>query len=418
MRLEPSDPVDLAVMAAIISNFTPDRVNPLWFVLIASSEAGKSMLLDVILEGWEPVWKMPTTISPGYFFSGRTSRGALARIDGENKRLLYMRDMAALTSLPQVNKALIHNQIIGIYDGELQHETGMTSQPQTHKRDPQNRLGWIGAATEAFYDRFLLRTYAVGARFTAYYWQSRTTHWTDTEYLRIQRDLRASRLSAFHATQEKVQAFLTEAIAQIKDFPRVQIAKEQGRRIDDATALVMRIVGSGKTSPAGGRTSDRATQFARSAAFLAGERDVEPEHADLGVKLVLSQLGPEYQHLLGYAVRPENIGQWWRLAEFLEEIGGRRIHYSEYRRGGPLEHMADVGVLQTKIEKARKFQQGDSLVIRVTEDALKLIRRFDPALLQLPRQVDAVAAAMQDEAREAGDDDPAEISLAALAKIE
>lgn len=421
MRIAEHDTVDLAVMAAILSNFAPDRVNPLWFVLITGSEAGKSMLLDVILEDWRPSWKMATTISPAYFFSARTEEGALVHIDKQKKRILYMRDMAALVALPQIHKNTIHAQLIGIYDGELKHSTGMQKREQIHKRGPEDRLGWIGAATEAFYDRFLLRTYAVGARFTPYYWQRPRRARTDTSDLEQQREMRGKRLTTFNPTRKAVQAFLDEAIKHAaKDFHAVELTKFQGQRIDAATRLAMWVIGSGKTEPAGGRTADRATQFARSAAFLSGSYEVEPEHGDMGLRLVLSQLAPEYQHLLGYAVREDNIGRWWRLQDFLEEIGGRRIHYSEWNRGGPLEHMTDVGVVQTRIARAKKYQEaGRTMEIRISDDALKLVKRFDPALLALPRQDMAKVEAVRDEdpAPESVPDDPAEIALAELDKL-
>lgn len=412
MNLAQDDVVDLAVMSAIISNFAPDRVNPLWFVLIASSEAGKSMLLDVILGGgWKPVFPLANAISGAYFFSARTEHGALHRIQSEGKRLLYMRDMAALTSLPQISKQAIHNQLIGIYDGEYRHETGLTSKTQLYTAAPAERLGWIGAATERFYDAFLMRTSAVGSRFTAYYWQDPRPHWTDHAHLEMQRTLRDRRIRVERETRDTVQHFLDEAIAKIADFRKVEISPAQGSRMDAATTLAMRIVGTGRTTPRGGRTADRATQFARAAAFLSGQKEVEPEHGDMGVRLVLSQLPVEYQQLVGYSIRPENVGTFWTFADFLKEVGGRRAQYSEYRRGGPLENLVDVGVLQPK--GGSKGWAG-STKFTMSRDALRLVEKFDPRCAELRRQ------RAQDEPKTEveGADDPAEVSLEQLNALE
>lgn len=406
MHLEAHDSIDLAALAAIIANFAPDRLNPLWFVLIAASESGKSMLLDVILEGWKPVWKLPVTLSPGYFFSGRTTQGALVRIDKEDKRLLYMRDMAALTSIPQTTKGAIHSQIIGIYDGELRHETGMTSAVQVHQRTIENRLGWIGAATEVFYDRFLSRTYAVGARFSAYYWQVQTAHWSDHSHLAKQRDQRERALRSQPRVRAAVQAFLDKSLEHLRDFPRVTIPPEQSARIDAATTLVTRILGGDYKSP-GGRTADRAVQFARSAAFLAGAVDVEEEHGDLGVRLVLSQLSPRYQNLLGYAVRRQLAGgDFWSFADFLREVGGRRSAYSEGRGkgGGLVETLIDGGVFERKRGRGDHNEMG----LQIGRDAFGLVQAFGARCAVLQQRI---APDPPPPSVEYDGDEPAEISL-------
>lgn len=413
MSLADDDPVDVAVLSAIVANFAPDRQNPLWFVLVASMESGKSMLLDMILSDWEPAWPMPTTISPGYFFSGRTGRGALSRIDQANKRLLYMRDMGALVAIPQNVKQLIHSQVIGIYDGEYRHETGNTSELQMHKRAQSDRLGWIGAATEAFYAKFLRHTNALGSRFTPFYWQAQRKHWTDHTHLEAQREARTRSLGQQNRTRATVQAFLNEAIAEMpKRFPGVEIPRVQGQRIDAAVTLAMRVVG-GDFAPPGGRTADRAAQFARTAAYLAGEREVGQEQADLGIRLVLSQMEPRYQRLIGYAVRPENVRRPWVFSDFLREVGGRRVTYSETRLGGPIENMVDAGIL-----RIGKGGWGNNMKLQLTKDALRLVAAFDPKCAELRRVVMAEESDESAEASpEASDDNIGEVDLAALSTM-
>lgn len=407
MSLSEDDNVDLAVMAAIISNFAPDRINPLWFVLVGSSEAGKSLLLDVILDDWQPVWRMTTALSLGYFFSARTDNGALYRIQQERKRILYMRDMTTLTSVPMTHKAQIHNQIIGIYDGEYRHETGLNSRPQVYTAEPRDRLGWIGGATEAFYDRFLKTTVAAGSRFTAYYWSDPRPHWTNHEHLAKQRELRGHRLAQFRQTRETVQAFLSEAVTRMgSSWPQVQIGTAQGKRIDAATTLAMRIIGTGKSTPRGGRTADRAAQFSRAVAYLCGDRTVQQHHCNLGVRLALSQLPVEYQQLVGYALREENIRDFWTFQDFLVEVGGRRGQYSNGMQGGPLENLLDIGVLRKK--GGGKGWQGKAKY-KITEDAFKLAAIFDPKCAELRRQITTQEAPPIEEPK--SDDDPAEINL-------
>jgi hypothetical protein len=388
MRLAPDDNVDLAVFAAIISNFAPDRVNPLWFVLIGASEAGKSLLLDAILGGWQPVEKMPNRIAKAYFFSARTGSGALKRIQEQRKRILYMRDMGSLLALPMDAKAEIHNQILGVYDGDYRHETGMTSTAQVYTAEPSERLGWIGAATEAFYDRFLVRTYAAGARFTAWYWPDERQHWTDYGHLQMQRSLRSQRLAP-RATQEALQTFLNESIVRLngKGWNRLELSAELGRRIDAATTFVMRIMGgisgANKSTPRGGRTADRAAQFARAAAHVTGAGEIEPEHANLAVRLIFSQLPVVYQEVLGYAVREENWSGW-RFRDFLAEIGGSRQAYLRRQDGGPIDVLLDVGILR-EVTPAKKAYGGPKTAFALTDASWKLISAFDAKCAELKR---------------------------------
>lgn len=411
LHLDPSDPIDLVLFSAILSNFAPDRLNPLWFVLIAAPESGKSMLLDVLLTDWPESWTIESTLSPAYFLTSQIGKqGVLPRIDREKRRILHMNDMAGLLPVNPRDREIVYTQLIAIYDGHLHRSTGLEGKVRVHKRPPRTRLGWVGAATESFYKRSMGSTFPLGARFTPYYWQPPRPHWTSTAHLHAQRALRGQRLTEFHRVRSVVQRFLDEAVYEIGlEFKFVSCPPSQAARIDAATSLAMRVCGQ-DSAPPGGRTSDRAVQFARTAAFLHGLTEVEEQHADLAVQMVLSQMHPRLQHLIAYAAQPEQLKGWWSLAAFTRSVGAPLKRYED-----PAQLLVDVGVLDRN--KARAYGQHEGS-LRLSADALKLVAQYKSRTVAAKPALVGPLSAPVIAVDDAEDNDPAEIAMAELAALE
>jgi hypothetical protein len=373
LRLPDEEIVDLVVFAAVCCNFDPDRIVPVWLVVVGSPSSGKTDVSKLI-RSWKPVWVLPQRITAGYFLSTRNrTDSALIELQKKGSRVLYSDDLAGLIGGDPAHAAALYAAMIGLHDGYLTHSTGLAPGTLTWgPYEPKDRLGFIGSATEKFYE-FQERWFQFGSRFMVYFMRDpKGEKWEDYGHLsRIHemRDIVEHQASATTSTH----ALLDHIVANIGEFSRVEIDPEDVDRLAAAISLVQRVLGAGRSNDPGVRLHRRVVQLVRMFAFMDGRLRCNSIDIKHGVRIVLSQLPLQEHKILVFAL--EHVSEPWQFAGMLEAIGSTRKIYSD-----PLEALVDVGVIRRSGERGNR---GYSFELH--PKAAGLVDVFDPDKSIFPR---------------------------------
>jgi len=372
LKLPDDEIVDLVFLAAALANFDPERQIPVWLVIVGSPSSGKTELTSLI-RTWKHTWALPARVSAGYFFAARTGRfSTLHEIDTSGARLLYVDDLAGVVSMDIRDAGPLYSYLIAIHDGHLVHRTGFAAEQLVYGPKPAaERLGFIGSATERFY-QFQERWFQFGSRFMCYYLPDAKREWDDYGHLTSINDMSDQSHHRAHA-QATVHALLDHVLEHIAEFPQVTIARADVDRITAAITLVQRVLGAGRSNDPGVRLMRRVVQIVRMMAFMQGRQSCNSIDVAHGIRLVLSQLPLQEHKILRYAL--DNLAQPWRFGDLLEAVGSTRKIYS-----GPLEGLADVRVLRRAGEAGRKGYN-----FELHPKARALVDVFDPERRIFPR---------------------------------
>jgi hypothetical protein len=344
LKLPEEEIVDLVFLASVLANFDPERQIPVWLVIVGSPSRGKTELTSLIRD-WKHVWPLPARVSAGYFFAARTGKySTLNEIDASGKRILHIDDLAGIVSMDNREAGGLYSALIAIHDGHLVHRTGFVAEQLTYgPKAAGERLGFIGSATERFY-QFQERWFQFGSRFICYYLDGANA-WDDYGHLSRINDMQDHAHHRRHAAAAVI-SLLDHVLDNIADFPSVTIAHSDIDRITAAITLVQRVLGAGRTNDPGVRLMRRVVQIVRMMAFIHGRMAANGSDVAHGIQLVLSQLPLQEHKILRFALN--NLKEPWRFGDLLESVGSTRKIYS-----GPLEGLADVRVLRRAGEAGR-----------------------------------------------------------------
>lgn len=372
-RLPEDEIVDLVFLASVLCNFDPERTLPIWLVVVGSPSSAKTEITSLI-RNWRYTHPLPAKISGGYFFSSRTRKeSVLPEIEAKGARILYIDDLAGVVSMDIEGAGHLYSQLIGIHDGHVIHRTGFSPDEMLYgPKEPKDRLGFIGSATERFYG-FQERWFQFGSRFMVYYLPDVREGWDDYSHLTRISEI-ADPVGKRRHAEAAVQSFLDHALEQLpQDLPRVAIDREDVNRLSAAVTFVQRVLGAGRSNDPGVRLHRRVVHMVRMFAFMQSRTHVDPVDVDNGMRVILSQL-PAHEHkIIKFALL--NIGQPWDFSSLLDFAGGSRKIYA-----GPLETLADVRVLVRAGERGNKGYRFD-----LHDKARKLVNVFDPDKRIFPR---------------------------------
>lgn len=371
-RLPEDEIVDLVFLASVLCNFDPDRTLPIWLVIVGSPSSAKTEITSLI-RTWHFVWPLPAKISGGYFFSSRTRKeSVLPEIEAKGARILYIDDLAGVVSMDIEGAGHLYSQLIGIHDGHVIHRTGFSPDEMLYgPKEPKDRLGFIGSATERFYG-FQERWFQFGSRFMVYYLPDVRDGWDDYSHLTKISEIEDPVGKRRHA-EAAVQSFLDHALEELPEFTRVEIDHADVDRLSACVTFVQRVLGAGRSNDPGVRLHRRAVHMVRMFAFMQSRLRVNAVDVDHGMRMVLSQLpGYEYK-IIKFALL--NIGKGWDFSSLLDFAGGSRKIYA-----GPLETLADVRVLSRVGGKGQGGYKFD-----LHDRARKLVNVFDPDKRIFPR---------------------------------
>jgi hypothetical protein len=294
----------------------------------------------------------------------------MRRIEQSGAKILVMSDLATLTeAIPYQYQGDVYTQLLSIHDGHFKTETGLTSTTLEYgPKAPADRIGWIGAGTETFY-AFFNRNHRLGTRFLLYYMDpSRHRHWTDTADLeRIQR-AQPNQAENRRVAKEAVFRFLDSARGELEGFAFVKMPAEADARVAGAVALVSRVMGSGSAQDRGTRRSLRIREMCRMFAFISGRLRVEAQDVDLGIKIAFSQLAPNVNRVLSYALDPSRRHMEWTGLRSQADLGLTK------KTAEPiLQMLSDLEVL-------KQIGSRGAIGYRYTMSvhSLKLAGKFDP----------------------------------------
>jgi hypothetical protein len=372
LKIPEEEIVDLVFLASVLANFDPERQIPVWLVIVGSPSSGKTELTSLI-RGWKHTWALPARVSAGYFFAARTGKySTLHEIEQSGKRLLYIDDLAGIVSMDIRDAGPLYSYLIAIHDGHLVHRTGFLAEQLTYgPKAAAERLGFIGSATERFY-QFQERWFQFGSRFVCYYLPEAKKEWDDYAHLTKINDMQDHAHHRAHAAAAVI-ALLDHVLEHITDFPHVTIARTDVDRITAAITLVQRVLGAGRTNDPGVRLMRRVVQIVRMMAFVDGRMAAKASDVANGIQLVLSQLPLQEHKILRFAL--DNLAEPWRFGDLLEAVGSTRKIYS-----GPLEGLADVRVLRRAGEAGRS-----GYTFELHPKARALVDVFDPERRIFPR---------------------------------
>jgi hypothetical protein len=372
LRLPEDEIVDLVFLASIVCNFDPNRLLPMWLIIVGSPSSGKTEITKLIRK-WKHTWPLPARISGGYFFSSRNRKeSGLNAIEASGARIMSMDDLAGLVSMDIQDAGHLYSQLIGIHDGHLIHRTGFTPDELVYgPKEPNERLGFIASATEKFYG-FQERWFQFGSRFMVYYLADVKREWDDYSHLSHIADMADIARKSKHA-EVVVQQFLNHAIEHISEFEAVQLEHEDLDRLSAAVTLVQRVLGAGRVSDPGVRLHRRVVHMVRMFAFLQARDRVDESDMAKAIRLILSQLPVQEHRIIRYSL--EHLAQPWTFGDLLEAAGGSRKFYAS-----PLECLADVRILR---RASRKNANGYQFELHPR--AIALVDVFDPNKSIFPR---------------------------------
>jgi len=375
LKLPEEEIVDLVMLAAILCNFDPERLVPIWLIVVGSPSSGKTEITSLVRD-WTHTWALPARLSGGYFFSARNREdSALAKIDRSGKKLLYIDDLAGVLSLDINAGGMLYSQLIAIHDGHLTHSTGFNDRELVYgPKLPAERLGFLGSATEKFYG-FQERWFQFGSRFMVYYLADAKREWDDYGHLSRIAEMAEIPHHREHA-KEAVKVLLDEAAAKVPaEFPDVAIAPADVDRLSAAVTLVQRVLGAGRSNDPGIRLHRRVVQLVRMMAYLQGRMRTEGPDVAAGIRLVISQLPVQEHKVLRYALEQLGTVEGWSFGDLLEFAGSTRKIYAP-----AVEALADVRVLR------RAGQRGNTgYRFELHPKSIALVNVFDPERSIFPR---------------------------------
>ena len=347
------EPVIDVTLAAILCNFEPHRTLPIWMSIIGPAGIGKSDLLKLLI-GWEPhVWPLPDKVSEGYWVNAKNAdRSAIKRIEQAGARILLTSEMGSFGAVDRNFRHNIYNQLIGIHDGHLIHETGFDSRTIIYgPHAPNQCLGFLGAWTQEFYE---WQAYAsrLGSRFMAYYRRNPAKHWTDSSTVKeISKSTEAERAPLRRAATESLHGYLNSAITELNGFESVRIFNDGQKQLADATALVTRITSPLNSNASSTRLNQRVFHLVKMLAWMDGQTDVHPKHIAIGIRIAFSQIPPTQRAALRFAIQQTDR---WSMAELTDASGIDRRSFVR-----PLESLRDLGVLkrsQSKVDASEPYR--------------------------------------------------------------
>lgn len=147
-----------ALPAFIIANFLPG--NPVWVFLVGGSGAGKTELLNSLLDLTDIIYPL-SSLTPNTFISGMKGYpGLIYELDG---KVLSFKDFTTILDMNIEARAAIMSQLREIYDGEMVKKFGTGENGTPWK----GKVGVIAAVTSIIDFREQAYT-ALGERFIKY----------------------------------------------------------------------------------------------------------------------------------------------------------------------------------------------------------------------------------------------------------
>lgn len=395
------EPVDLVFLASVLCNFNPTRVIPHWLVIVCGAGAGKTRLVETIQPWTRFVYTMVTGVTPGFFLSTKKTgkRSPLERMQANRIRMLLSRDATSFTQINKNTMDQVYAQLRDLHDGYLYRETGISNEPMIYNPLPEERLGWIVAATPDWY-RFQRAHHDLGSRFSVYYFDG-FTDWTSTADLLVLEETSPARDVEVRADMSSaVIQYLELAIAHMKYLPEVVFPRQHAERIAAAVKLTMRMLSAGdRGGDTGKRLYFRSREMACMLAFMDGRKLVTSLDVDVVLRFIFSQMPPESQRFVQFSVLRE--GEGVTLPELIEYASGKRKVWE-----GAILRLMDIGVIEQNTKRA--FSEGYRY--RFTDEALDLVKKVAlkvpdgpaPIRHEAPAPTDDLAARIAAEAEEMG----------------
>lgn len=379
------EPVDLVFLASVLCNFVPTRQMPHWLVIVSSAGAGKTRLIETIQPWKRFVFPMVTSMTPGFFFASKrgTKQSPLERMQQEGKRILLSRDATSFTDIDANTSDIVYAQLREIHDGFLYRETGSSTEARKYDPLPEDRLGWIIAATPNWYG-FQKRHHDLGTRFSVYYFDG-IEEWTSVkDLLALDETIGVDDTKVRHELSVDVIAFLNQALAGMDEgLPKIVYERHHSDRIASAVKLVMRVLSTGgRDGDTGKRLFFRAREMAVMLAYMHGRTLVSSLDVDIVLRYVFSQMVPEHQKFCQLAVLRK--GEPVTIKE-LVDYGGSTRRTWDLR----LQVLMELGIIE---RTSPKKGYSDSFKYRFTEEAAELIRVIglqvpEPTAKEEPAQV-------------------------------
>lgn len=345
------DNSDLALIAATLANFDPQRAEPIWLVFIA--RAG-SPVADLVSLGvsWPSAHLLPPRISSKYL-PGPGNALDLMRKRGQS--MLLSLDMTALTTTNRYDTLM--PQLTGVFDGLLR-----TAGWQWGPRPPAERPGLLGVMPEHFYS-WRRQNPMLGSRFVP--------------FVPLRRSWTTPRASALAGASMALSAFLRTAAGELaRNPPQARIQPADADRLAMACSVARRIAGDDS-----GRMLSRILTLVRITAFAGGLPAAGDREINLGIAFALSQIAPLELELLEILALEEGNG-WLPLRRILQQ---RQIR----REGVPsaLRAIVDSGLVEVKgsgpSERARFVIARDAERKILTRHEAQTAQLFDPELESL-----------------------------------
>lgn len=366
------EPVDLVFLASILCNFDPRRAIPHWLVIVSGAGAGKTRLIETIQPWKKFVFPMVTAMTPGFFFAPKKSNkpSPLERMHAEGKRILLSRDATSFTDIDANTSDIVCAQLREIHDGFLYRETGTSSAPRVYDPLPEERLGWIIAATPSWY-AFQKRHHDLGTRFGCYYFDAFEQWSSVSDLLALEEGFGLDDKQVRADLSADVITFLKEALNGMDEWlPKVVYERHHSDRIAAAVKLVMRILSTGgRDGDTGKRLFFRARELASMLAYMHGRTLVSSLDVDIVLRYIFSQIVPEHQKFFRLCAlnnkQPVTI-------KALIEYGGSTRRTWDLR----LQPLIELGVLTRRSPKGVNGKKGwgEAFEYMLSEDAEELIR--------------------------------------------
>lgn len=142
------------IFATILANrYDGDRV---WIILTGPPGSGKTVLMNGPSESDECY--AISALTPASLASGSTGTSFLDEVSG---KILMIRDMSSIASMPLEAKSQLYSFFRDAYDGKFSRVTGRSSTPVVW----EGKFGFIGCSTPIAVDRDVTQNQELGERF-------------------------------------------------------------------------------------------------------------------------------------------------------------------------------------------------------------------------------------------------------------
>lgn len=142
------------IFATILANrYDGDRV---WIILTGPPGSGKTALVNGPSESDECY--AISALTPAALASGSTGTSFL---DEVNNKIMIVRDMSSIASMPLESKSQLYSFLRDAYDGKFSRVTGRSATPIVW----EGKFGFIGCSTPAAVDKDVTQNQELGERF-------------------------------------------------------------------------------------------------------------------------------------------------------------------------------------------------------------------------------------------------------------